>query len=58
MDEKNVFRLDETILQNRKNPTEDQEVIIDMDGSEVVEIDGDVGGGAPSGKPDMEEMNP
>ena len=58
MDEKNVFRLDETILQKRKNTTEDQEIIIDMDGSEVVEIDGDPGDGSHSGKPDPEDMNP
>ncbi len=35
MDEKNTFRLDETILQNRKKSMEEPEIIIDMDDEEV-----------------------
>ena len=41
MDEKNVFRLDETILHNRKKSMEDTEIIIDMDEPEVVQINDD-----------------
>lgn len=43
MDERENFRLDETILQNRKKYDEKPEVIIDMDGSQVVQIDDGIG---------------
>ena len=58
MDEKNSFHLDETILKNRKKSMEEQEVIIDMDGDKVVQINGDSAGTTPDREPDVLNPNP